>query len=59
MFIATLTAGAFLEFHEPLAAFLNPGLVRNGDNTLIGPGEVYNHWVRMDVRCQSVPEEDV
>jgi aldose 1-epimerase len=54
-------AGAFLEFHAPLAAFLaqNKGTVRNGDDTLLGPGEVYNNWVRLDVRCVSVPEDEV
>ncbi|EIN10115.1 galactose mutarotase-like protein [Punctularia strigosozonata HHB-11173 SS5] len=40
---------AFLEFHEPLAAWLNPDTVRNGNDTLLGPGELYNNWVRLDV----------
>jgi aldose 1-epimerase len=53
-------AAAFLEFHEPLAAFLeqNKATVRNGDDTLVGPGEVYNNWVRLDVLCKSVPGEE-
>jgi aldose 1-epimerase len=53
-------AAAFLEFHEPLAAFLpeNAGTIRNGFDTLIAPGEIYSNWVRADVICKSVPEED-
>jgi hypothetical protein len=54
-------AAAFLEFHEPLAAFLpeNASTIRNGFDTLIGPGEIYNNWVRADVLCKSIAEEDV
>jgi aldose 1-epimerase len=52
-------AGAFLEFHEPLAAFLeqNKDTIRSGYDTLLAPGEVYNNWVRLDVLCKSVPED--
>ncbi|KDQ52685.1 hypothetical protein JAAARDRAFT_39962 [Jaapia argillacea MUCL 33604] len=46
-------SAAFLEFHEPLAAFLNPGLVRNGNDTLLASGEVYNNFVRVDVVYKS------
>jgi aldose 1-epimerase len=54
-------AAAFLEFHEPLAAFLpqNARTVRSGWDTLLAPGEVYNNWVRLDVLCKSVPEDAV
>jgi aldose 1-epimerase len=54
-------AGAFLEFHEPLAAFLdqNKDTVRSGYDTLLGPGEVYNNWVRLDVLTRSVPDDSL
>ena len=45
-------SAAFLEFHEPLAAFLDANSAtrgRSGDDTLLGPGEVYNNFVRVDV----------
>ena len=45
---------AFLEFHEPLAAFLHPETVGPSKNdTLLASGEVYNNWVRMDVWYRS------
>ncbi|KAI0260464.1 galactose mutarotase-like domain-containing protein [Gloeopeniophorella convolvens] len=44
---------AFLEFHEPLSAFLHPDLRRSDNDTLLGPGEVYNNFVRVDVLHQS------
>ena len=45
---------AFLEFHEPLAAFLHPDTVGPSKNdTLLASGEVYNNWVRMDVWYRS------
>ncbi|GJE89745.1 galactose mutarotase-like protein [Phanerochaete sordida] len=45
-------SAAFLEFHEPLAAFLaeNAGTRgASGDDTLLAPGELYNNFVRADV----------
>ena len=45
-------SAAFLEFHEPLAAFLDANAAtrgRSGDDTLLAPGEVYNNFVRVDV----------
>lgn len=45
-----ILGAAFLEFHEPLAAFLHPETVGPSHNdTLLASGEVYNNWVRMDV----------
>jgi aldose 1-epimerase len=40
---------AFLEFHEPLAAFLQPSN-KDGDDTLLTSEELYHNFVRMDVR---------
>ncbi|KAI0073160.1 galactose mutarotase-like protein [Panus rudis PR-1116 ss-1] len=40
---------AFLEFHEPLAAWLHPSSTKNENDTLLASGEVYNNWVRADV----------
>ena len=43
-------AAAFLEFHEPLAAWLHPATQGpSQDDTLLASGEVYNNFVRMDV----------
>lgn len=45
-------SAAFLEFHEPLAAFLEqnaPTRGASGDDTLLAPGELYNNFVRADV----------
>ncbi|KAI0790063.1 galactose mutarotase-like domain-containing protein [Abortiporus biennis] len=43
-------SAAFLEFHEPLAAWQNPStLGPSGDDTLLASGEIYNNYVRMDV----------
>ena len=50
LIIFILIAAAFLEFHEPLGAWLHPntqGLSK--DDTLLTSGEVYNNFVRMDV----------
>ncbi|KAI0950664.1 hypothetical protein AcW1_007914 [Taiwanofungus camphoratus] len=47
-------SAAFLEFHEPLAAWLHPetrGV--SGSDTLLASGEVYNNFVRMDVWYRS------
>lgn len=46
-------SAVFLEFHEPLAAFLYPGANPSGDDTILAPGEVYNNYVRVDVRYAS------
>ncbi|KAI0317520.1 galactose mutarotase-like protein [Amylostereum chailletii] len=42
-------SAVFLEFHEPLAAFIHPASNSSGNDTLLGPGEIYNNFVRMDV----------
>ena len=43
-------AAAFLEFHEPLAAWLNPSTQGSSKNdTLLASGELYNNFVRIDV----------
>ena len=42
-------AGAFLEFHEPLAAFLNPATSLSGNDTLLASGEIYNNFTKMEV----------
>lgn len=47
-------SAAFLEFHEPLAAWLHPATVgRTGNDTLLAPDEVYNNYVRLDVWYRS------
>jgi len=47
-------SAAFLEFHEPLAAWLHPETVgRSGNDTLLASGEVYNNYVRLDVWYRS------
>lgn len=50
----SFAAAAFLEFHEPLGAWLHPktqGISK--DDTLLASGEVYNNFVRMDVWFKS------
>jgi hypothetical protein len=42
-------AAAFLEFHEPLAAFLFPRFQRNNDDTLLTSDEVYHSFVKVNV----------
>lgn len=51
LLVSILDIGAaFLEFHEPLAAFLHSDTVGpSGNDTLLASGEIYNNWVRMDV----------
>ncbi|KAI0693410.1 galactose mutarotase-like protein [Cytidiella melzeri] len=52
-------SAAFLEFHEPLAAWLHPAtLGSSGDDTLLTSGEVYNNFVRLDVLYKA-PSESV
>ena len=47
-------AAAFLEFHEPLAAWLHPEtLGASKDDTLLVSGEVYNNYVKMEVLYRS------
>jgi len=41
---------AFFEFHEPLAAFLNPETSLSGNDTLLTSEELYNNWVLVDVK---------
>jgi hypothetical protein len=48
------SAAAFLEFHEPLAAFLFPQLQRNEDDTLLKSEEVYHNFVKVDVVVRHV-----
>lgn len=47
-------AAAFLEFHEPLAAFLFPQLQRGKDDTLLTSEEVYHNFVKVDVAVRHV-----
>jgi aldose 1-epimerase len=47
-------SAAFLEFHEPIAAFLHEGMQQRGDDTLLASGEVYSNWVRMEVGYERV-----
>ena len=47
-------SAVFLEFHEPLAAWLHPDTIgASGSDTLLASGEVYNNYVRMDVFYRS------
>ncbi|KAF8055540.1 galactose mutarotase-like domain-containing protein [Lyophyllum atratum] len=46
---------AFLEFHEPLAAFLDPKN-KDGDDTLLTTDELYHNYVRCDVKFKEVAE---
>jgi len=45
---------AFLEFHEPLAAWLHPETAVSGD-TLLTSDELYNNFVRVDVLFKQPP----
>ncbi|KAH7913501.1 galactose mutarotase-like domain-containing protein [Hygrophoropsis aurantiaca] len=45
-------SAAFIEFHEPLSAFLYP--TSNSTDTLLASGEVYNNFVRADVLLRQV-----
>jgi aldose 1-epimerase len=42
-------SAAFLEFHDPISAFLDPAN-KGGDDTLITSDEIYHNYVRMDIR---------
>lgn len=46
-------SAAFLEFHEPIASFLHPSTNLSGNDTLLGPDEIYNNFVRIDVLYKS------
>ncbi|THH27229.1 hypothetical protein EUX98_g6965 [Antrodiella citrinella] len=47
-------SAAFLEFHEPLAAWLHPSTIgHSGNDTLLASGELYNNFVRLDVWFKS------
>jgi len=47
-------SAAFIEFHEPLAAFLDPSK-KDGNDTLLTTDEIYNNYVRMDVKFKEQP----
>jgi len=49
MILDSTSAAAFLEFHEPLAAFLFPQFQKNKDDTLLASDEVYHNFVKVDV----------
>jgi len=52
-------SAAFLEFHEPLAAWLHPDTQGpEANDTLLASGEVYNNFVRMDVWLKTPPGEE-
>ena len=42
-------AAAFLEFHEPLAAWMNAATSLFDNDTLLASGEVYNNITKLDV----------
>jgi len=44
---------AFLEFHEPLAAWLHPETTPSANDTLITNGELYNNFVKVNVTFHS------
>ncbi|KAF8591161.1 galactose mutarotase-like protein [Ramaria rubella] len=48
---------AFLEFHEPLAAWLHPETAVSGD-TLLTADELYNNFVRVDVMFKQPPRAE-
>ncbi|KAG6827911.1 hypothetical protein H0H92_009980 [Tricholoma furcatifolium] len=47
---------AFLEFHEPISAFLDPKN-KDGEDSLLTTDELYHNYVRLDVRFKEVPRE--
>ncbi|KAF5374514.1 hypothetical protein D9615_009094 [Tricholomella constricta] len=49
---------AFLEFHQPLAAFLDPKN-KDGDDTLLTTDELYHNYVRCDVRFKEVADSEL
>ncbi|KAG1870753.1 galactose mutarotase-like domain-containing protein [Suillus subalutaceus] len=46
-------SAAFLEFHEPLSAFLHPEATPNSTDTLLTSNEIYNNFVRADIFMDS------
>ncbi|KAG2146108.1 galactose mutarotase-like domain-containing protein [Suillus bovinus] len=46
-------SAAFLEFHEPLSAFLHPEATPNSTDTLLTSNEIYNNFVRADIFVDS------
>ncbi|KAG0706709.1 galactose mutarotase-like domain-containing protein [Suillus ampliporus] len=46
-------SAAFLEFHEPLSAFLHPEATPNSTDTLLTSNEIYNNFVRVDIFVES------
>ncbi|KAJ7683639.1 galactose mutarotase-like domain-containing protein [Mycena rosella] len=49
-------SAAFLEFHDPLAAFLDPAN-KDKEDTLLTSDEIYHNYVRCDVRFKE-PKRD-
>jgi len=47
-------SAAFLEFHAPLAAFLDPEN-KDGEDSLLTTDELYNAYVRCKVRINRLP----
>ncbi|KAG8864903.1 hypothetical protein FRB96_003489 [Tulasnella sp. 330] len=47
-------AAAFLEFHEPLAAWLHPWGQSPGKSTLLGSNELYNNFTKVNVYFKAV-----
>ncbi|KAJ7767230.1 galactose mutarotase-like domain-containing protein [Mycena metata] len=47
---------AFLEFHDPLAAFLDPAN-KDKEDTLLTSDEIYHNYVRCDVRFKEPKKE--
>lgn len=46
-------SAAFLEFHEPLSAFLHPEATPHSTDTLLTSNEIYNNFVRADIFVDS------
>ncbi|KAH8835004.1 galactose mutarotase-like domain-containing protein [Flagelloscypha sp. PMI_526] len=42
-------SAVFLEFHDPLAAFLHPEF-KEGEDTLLTSDELYNNYARLDIK---------
>ncbi|KAG6910269.1 hypothetical protein DXG01_012081 [Tephrocybe rancida] len=46
---------AFLEFHEPISAFLDPKN-KDGEDSLLTTDELYHNYVRLDVKFKEVAQ---
>ncbi|KAG6840890.1 hypothetical protein C0991_003414 [Blastosporella zonata] len=46
---------AFLEFHEPISAFLDPKN-KDGEDSLLTTDELYHNYVRLDVKFRQVDQ---